>query len=80
MSELGLGIGVRSKAPLTLMTPAAPKPCRVRASVSIASERESAQARDATTKSASPARNTRRKPTTSPSEASGSRVVTTASW
>ncbi len=45
----------RIRALLTLMMPAAPKPCSMRAMISVGSEEDSAQASEARVNSTSPA-------------------------
>ena len=60
--------------------PAAPSPCRMRASVSNKRLSDRAQSSEATTNSTRPPICTRRYPARSPNAASGSKDMVTASW
>ena len=62
-----------------LITAADPMPCRTRKPSSIPKEEASAAPREATPNSRKPPMKTRLKPSFSPSEASGSSMVTTVS-
>ena len=74
--QLGRGIAVTAVA---VSMPAAPTPCRARPTASIASECDSALTRAASVNTTRPIVYMRRYPKMSPTDASGSSAITTAS-